>query len=136
MTNGAFSSRLCRLDKQLRRLEDRLAPPKQSEADRLFLESLAVANARVNAWRVSRGQEPYPETKPRVYPPGHKITTFDLMAILNEGRDRVAAAKKERDAERETAKRDAEARTALDPGTDLVAIPSDSPVSPPRTERS
>jgi hypothetical protein len=35
MTKGALSSRLGRLNKQLRRLEDRLAFPKQSEELRL-----------------------------------------------------------------------------------------------------
>src|SRR5689334_11701786 len=97
--NEGLSRRLGRLDKQLRRLEDRLAPPKQSEAVRLLFEDLEVSRARVNAARVSEGQEPLPDRPPTVYPPGHRFTVYDVMAELHEGRARVAAAKRKRDAE-------------------------------------
>ena len=110
-----------------------MAPPMETEADRLFLESLARGRARANAALVSRGREPLPEPEPSVYPPGHKLTIFEQMAELNKGRDRVAAAKRKRDAEREKAKLDAEALTAVDSGTDVAAVSSDSAVSPPCT---
>jgi hypothetical protein len=134
MNNGSLSSRLGRLDKQLRRLEDRLAPPKQSEKLRLQLEDLRKASEKAAEFRAKRGMEPYPDIPGPVFPPGHKLTIHDTIAILNSGRDWVASQKKKRDAEK--AKRNAEALMALDPGTDLTAVSFDSPVSPPGPERS
>jgi hypothetical protein len=118
MMNEGFGRQLGRMDKQLRRLEDRLAPPKQTEAERRheesLMEDLKAARRRVAENRASRGLEPHPESPPFVYPPGHKLTVHDLMANINVGRDQCAAAKKKRDAEAERTKREAEGQKSGD----------------------
>ncbi len=122
MTNEGASKQLGRLDKQLRRMEDRLAPPKQTEAERRRVQDLMAAlNAgrrrAANASRARRGLEPLPEPlplpelQPYMPSPRRTITIHDLMANLNEGRARCAAEKKKRDAEAERVKREAEAKS-------------------------
>jgi hypothetical protein len=56
VTNEAVSRRPRRLDKRLRRLEDCLARPKETEGMWLRWEDLLAARARVNVSRMSRGQ--------------------------------------------------------------------------------
>jgi hypothetical protein len=112
MTNEGFSRQLGRLDKQLRRLEDHLAPPKQTEADRRLFERIEVGRKRAAERRASRGLAPLPERPPWVTPPGMTRGSIEeLMAIIHAGRTRAAAEQKEREAEAERVKREAEAQT-------------------------
>ena len=112
MTSEGFSRRLGRLDKQLRRLEDRSAPRKQTEADRRLFERIEVGRKRAAERRASRGLPPLPERPPIVRPPGMRHGSIEeIMAIINCGRTRAAAEQKEREAEAERVKREAEAQT-------------------------
>jgi hypothetical protein len=114
MTNEGFSRQFSRLDKQLRRLEVRLAPPKQTEAERHRLACLwadmEAGRKRANACRVRDGLEPYPEPPPFV-PSDREFTIHDLMASLNEGRARCAANQRKVEAEAERVKCEAEAQS-------------------------
>src|SRR5260370_332425 len=112
MTNEGFNRQLGRLDKQLRRLEDHLAPRKQTETDRRFLERIEAGRRRVAGDRASRGLAPHPEPPPYVCPPWIKPGSIEMtIAILHEGRARAAAEQEKREAEAERVKRAAEAQT-------------------------
>jgi hypothetical protein len=99
MTNEALSRRLGRLDKQLGRLVDCLAPPKKTEADRRRCEDLLAAEQRAAESLARRGLAPLPEELLMVRPPGKEYTIHDLIVDINKGRNRVAAEKQKRDAE-------------------------------------
>jgi hypothetical protein len=101
MTNDVFSRRLLRMDKQLRRVEERLAPPKLSEAARRWIKRFEDGRKYAEKYRVIHGLEPMPKRIPYIEPEWLKLRSplERTVARLNVKRDRLAAEKKKRDAE-------------------------------------
>src|SRR5665811_840243 len=94
MTNEGFSRQLLCMNRQLRRLDDRLAPPKQTEASRLRAEWDREQVKLIEARRIRRGGEPSPFL-PWVEPPGQKLTELEtIKAILREPAKQISAQKK------------------------------------------
>src|SRR5260370_37982086 len=99
MINEGFSRQLGRLDKQLRRMEDLLAPPKQSEFSRRLLERIEAGKRRAAEYREREGLGPPPEPAPLVRPPRVRPGSLEeIPARINSGSTRGAREERKHDA--------------------------------------
>ena len=103
MTKEGFSRQFGRMDKQLHRLEDRLVPPKETEAVRHLRERIEEGRQMANMERASRGLAPLPEPPEWVTPLEMRRGSIEEhMAIINAGRTRSADEQEKREAEVQT----------------------------------